>query len=57
MTGKVMGWMLRQAGIGFLYYYGECREAARHKAIESFNEDPDINIMVGFPFQDFDSNA
>lgn len=52
-----MGWMLRQAGIGFLYYYGECREAARHKAIESFNEDPDINIMVGFPFQDFDSNA
>lgn len=57
MTGKVMGWMLRQAGIEFLYYYGECSEAARHKAIESFNEDSGINIMVSFPFQNVDPSA
>ena len=48
MTGKVMGWMLRQAGIEFLYYYGECNDAARQKAIESFNEDSGIKVMVSF---------
>lgn len=46
MTGKILGQMLNEAGIGFLYYYGNVSAGKREKAIETFRDDPLANVMV-----------
>lgn len=46
MTAKCLGRMLEQAGIGFLYYYGEVSTAKKKKAIMNFKNHEDKKVMV-----------
>lgn len=46
VTGKILGYMLEKARIGFVYLYGPLSEMQRKVALEAFQTEPDIKILV-----------
>ncbi|KAI0096188.1 P-loop containing nucleoside triphosphate hydrolase protein [Nemania sp. FL0031] len=45
-TAKVLGRMLGQANINFVYYNGGISDRHRERNLKDFNENPDIKVMV-----------
>jgi hypothetical protein len=46
MSGKILGYMLGQLGMEFLYLYGSIDDRGRKKAIDAFKTDANKKIMV-----------
>lgn len=46
MSGKILGYMLSQLGMQFLYLYGSIDDRGRKKAIKAFKEEQEKKIMV-----------
>ncbi|CAG9973293.1 unnamed protein product [Clonostachys byssicola] len=46
MSGKILGYMLGQLGMEFLYLYGSIDDRGRKKAIEAFKTEPNKKIMI-----------
>ncbi|VUC24416.1 unnamed protein product [Clonostachys rosea] len=46
MSGKILGYMLGQLKMQFLYLYGSIDDRGRKKAIDAFKDDPAQKIMI-----------
>ncbi|CAG9939553.1 unnamed protein product, partial [Clonostachys rosea f. rosea IK726] len=46
MSGKILGYMLGQLGMEFLYLYGSIDDRGRKKAIDAFKTDANKKIMI-----------
>ncbi|CAI6082824.1 unnamed protein product [Clonostachys chloroleuca] len=46
MSGKILGYMLSQLGMQFLYLYGSIDDRGRKKAIKAFKEEQEKKIMI-----------
>ncbi|CAH0026045.1 unnamed protein product [Clonostachys rhizophaga] len=46
MSGKILGYMLGQLGMEFLYLYGSIDDRGRKKAIDAFKAEPNKKIMI-----------
>jgi SNF2 family DNA or RNA helicase len=47
MSGKILGTMLGQANMPFVYNFGCMNQLQRAKALHSFKNDEECNILVG----------
>ena len=43
---RIIGRMLTEEGINFLYYFGSMTKEQRNKAVETFQDDPKATVMV-----------
>jgi SNF2 family DNA or RNA helicase len=46
MSGKILGRMLEQVGVQFLYFFGSMKQEQKEQALEDFHKDPDKKILV-----------
>lgn len=52
--GRIVGRMLQDANIDFLYYFGSMSHAEKRKAVEDFKEKKEIRVLVTpHPFSPF----
>lgn len=43
---RILGRVLAEEGINFLYYFGSMTKDQRNKAVETFQDDPNAKVMV-----------
>lgn len=53
MAGRILGRMLEQEKIQFLYFFGEMLRDEKDKAVKAFHDVKEVKVLVSFPPRSF----